>query len=123
MQERFDIAKNYPEIKSLVEEIEEIWKSFGSPEHETGTTTGTSGKRYLIVYEYAEDKPLVDRFNEIVDALWILIDEFHIGSGIWYTHYYRSPEWNDYVDSVYERIEEYIRDYLWEAVCNNWTDQ
>lgn len=120
MQKVFNDAKEYPEIKELVIEIEEIWKSVGSPEHDTGTTTETSSNRYMTEYKDSNDEPLVDKFNKLVDILYELIDEYYIGSGIWYSHFYSTPEWNDYVDSVYERIEEFIQDYLWNAVCDNW---
>lgn len=123
MQVRFNEAKAEPQIKSIVEEIEEIWKNNNYPEPDSGTTTGAFGNRYMTEYNNAEDKPLVDRFNNLVDLLWNIIDEFHIGSGIWYTHYYSTSEWNHYHNYVIELISEFINDSLWESVCRNWTEE
>ena len=118
MLTRFNEAMIEPELKGIVEIIKDVWLSMGSPEPESGCTTGCRGNRYITEYSYEYQEPVVDRCNHLIDLLWILVDEYHIGSGIWYTHYYRSDNWNSYYDGVVEIIDEFIRDCLWELVCN-----
>lgn len=93
MQDRFSRAKAEPEIKRTVEEIEELWSSHGQPEPDQGPTTDSIGNRHMTEYNEADQEPIVDRYNSLVELLWDLVDEFHIGSGIWYTHYYKTSEW------------------------------
>lgn len=122
MLNRFNRAKAEPEIKQAAAEIEALWNSHGQPEPDHGPTTETTGNRHATEYNDADEKPLVDRHNSLIDLLWDLIDEFHIGGGIWYTHYYETHEWGEYVEAAEPIISEFIEDSLWRAICYNWVE-
>ena len=122
MQDRLNRAKAEPELKQIVAHISEIWDSHSQPEPDQGTTTGARGNRHMTEYSDADDELLVNRFNFLTDLLWDLVDLFPIGAGIWYTHYYRTPEWGEYVEAAEPIISEFIDAMLWEAVCNNWIE-
>ena len=122
MPDRFSRAKAEPEIKGIVEEIGERWSSHGQPEPDQGPTTGTMGNRHMTEYNDADDELQVNRFNFLTDLLWDLVDLFPIGAGIWYTHYYKTPEWGEYVEAAEPIISEFIEGGLWSAICNNWVE-
>ncbi|MGB3908249.1 MAG: hypothetical protein WBL02_07445 [Methanomethylovorans sp.] len=122
MQDRFNRAKSEPEIKQAAAEIEELWNLHSQPEPDQGPTTGAMGNRHMVEYSEADQEPVVDRYNSLVELLWDLVDEFHIGLGIWYTHYYKTPKWKAYYSAAEQLISEFILDSLWTAVCNNWVE-
>lgn len=122
MQGRFNRAKAEPEIKQVVAEIEDIWNLHGQPEPDHGPTTDAMGNRHMTEYNDADQEPVVDRYNTLVELLWDLVDEFHIGSGIWYTHYYYTQGWTDYYAAAERLISEFIDNNLWTVVCVEWAE-
>lgn len=119
MQDRFNRAKTEPEIKIISAGIEGVWNIHGQPEPDQGPTTGAMGNRHMTEYNDADQEPVVDRYNSLLELLWDLVDEFHIGSGIWYTHYYYTQGWTDYYEAAERLISEFIDNSLWTAVCDN----
>ena len=115
----------YPETKEFASRLYTLWEENKKPTPSTGTTTeaGSFNKAMIRDWNNTEDEPLVKRHNELVEMLWELVDEFHIGSGIWYTHYHCSDEWGGFIVDAKPILEAFIDNHLWQEVCNNWEDQ
>lgn len=120
MSREFHVAEQNEEIVDIVRSIRSVWIECGRPQHENTTTTGVCGMNpYLNDYEI-DDKKYADRFNKLVDVLYDLVDIFHIGSGIWYTHIFADVGWDEYKEKALELVDEFIGDSLFEEVYNNY---
>lgn len=117
MKSEFKTGLNDKIIKSCVVDIEEIWNKYENPIPEQNTTADVLGIRPYREPLEPEQQNEVDLFNGYVDQLYSLIDIFHIGSDIWYTHIGNTDEWNDYAEEAEEIIKTYIDENLWELVC------
>lgn len=105
-------------IKSCVEDVKNIWEKYNSPILEQKTTTSVSGMRPYSEPLEPDQQEVVDMFNGYVDQLYSLIDIFHIGSGIWYTHIGNTDTWDNFATEAREIITTFINEQLWDAVCN-----
>lgn len=111
---------------SCVDELYELWKKHGKPEGEGGTTTGVNMSAETLASDLGDEctEDDTDAYNSIIEKLYELVDCRHIGSGIWYTDYYKSTEYLAYCDEGFDVVYEYIYNSLWDDFCDNynWDD-
>ena len=110
-----------------VDELYELWEKHGKPEGEDGTTTDAVMRAETLATGLCDEctDSDVDSYNSIIETLFELVDCRHIGSGIWYTDYYKSTEYLAYCDEGFEIVDEYVCESLWDDFCNNydWDDE
>jgi len=117
MKTEFEAGLNDKIINSCVKDVKEIWNKYDNPIPDQDITTSVPGMRPYCEPLEPEQQDVVDAFNGYVDQLYSLIDIFHIGSGIWYTHIKNTDEWDVYAEEAEEVIKSYIDENLWEIVC------
>jgi len=117
MESEFEHGMDDEILSSCVEKINNIWNKYGCPYPNQTTTTEVAGMRPYCDDMEPDDQDVVDKYNMYVDQIYSLIDVFHIGSGIWYTHVDNPDEWDQYSEDATEIIQEFIAEYLWGAVC------
>ena len=117
MELEFETGLNDEIIKSCVGDVKNIWNKYNNPRPEQNTTTSVPGMRPYCEPLEPEQQEVVDAFNGYIDQLYSLIDIFHIGSGIWYTHVGNTDEWIDFAEESEEVIKQYIDEKLWDDVC------
>ena len=105
-----------------VDKLYELWTKNGKQEGEGGTTTGIYVRPETLVTDVGDDSTENDtaEFNSIIEKLFYLVDCRHVGSGIWYTDYEKTPEYMEYCDAGYEIVKDYISESLWEDFCRDY---
>lgn len=102
--------------ESAKNEINALWVAMGYPDRNDGrdTTTETCG---FDLAEYNSDDAghteSADEYNQQLELLASMIDKRHIGSGIWYTSAYSTPEFDKFAEEATPIIENFIKSYEW----------
>lgn len=122
MEKNFESTKNLTEyeiIRPCVEELERLWKELGEPTPADGPTTSLNSRPTSLSNAYdmgdGASQDDADAYNDLIEALFSLIDYHHVGSGIWYTQYNSgTDEWQNYQRIARQEIDEFISCDLWE---------
>jgi len=117
MKSEFENGMNDEIIKTCVNDVKTIWDKYNQPIPAQNTTTSVSGMHPYSEPLEPDQQDVIDKFNAYVDQLYSLVDIFHIGSGIWYTHVGNTDEWDNFTTEAEETIKSFIDEQLWDAVC------
>src|SRR3972149_4542749 len=106
-----NIKNRHKNIDKTINEINEIRSKYDLV-LEKSTTTGAHVQQFNRAYNSRNDSDETNEFFYVVQELYDLAGYHHIGSGILYTHYYKTDDWENYQEAVLPLIEFYIENNL-----------
>jgi hypothetical protein len=118
MKEAFETENDV--IEQILTRIKNIWNDHGYPEPLPGASTeahtGITMADYYDMGPGATEED-ADNYNLLIEAVFRTIDFRYIGSGIWYTQYESTDEWDGYIEESLPEIQDFINHELWDRYC------
>ena len=108
-------------IGDMLEKIETLRVSMGSPESEGGPTTDCGGPTGALYeagnHEVQLTGESITLHDDCIVALYAAINIRYIGSGMWVTDYHQTDKYRDFVESAGKIIESYIYEDFWDIIA------